>query len=90
MRHLRLNTDLYRTLVLTLLAGMAAVTVAMANRNVYTKDQVDIRMDATAAVEAERHRSLDDDVAEIKDGVQWIMRRMGEANYETGQGNHTP
>ncbi len=77
MRHPRINTDLFRTLVLTLLAALAAVTVAMANRNVYTMDQVDAKLESIQCVEDLRHQNLYDDVTEIKDNVQWITREMG-------------
>lgn len=91
MRHLRLNTDLYRTLVLTILAGLAAVTVAMANRNVYTKEQVDARFESVNAVDTVRHQNLDDDVAEIKGNVWWIVRNMGgDPDATSGPDNHTP
>lgn len=91
-----LNNDIYRTVVLTILAGIAAVTVSFANRNVYTKDAVDTRIEAVKQrsidlhkIEDERHMLLQEDIREIKSDLKWLIRNVGEIN-EAAKGNHTP
>lgn len=58
--------DLYRVLVLTLLGGLAAVSVALANRSVYTKEAVDSKFGSV-------ERELD----HIQQDVQWLVRNQG-------------
>jgi hypothetical protein len=72
-----LGSDLYRALVLTLLAAVATVTVAFANRDVYSKAQVDSKFDACRELEDERHERLDKEIEYMHDDIRWIVRRMG-------------
>jgi len=91
MKSIKLNTDLYRTLVLTFLAGLAAVTVALANRDVYSKQEVDQRIESTELITDVKYRSLKEDVAEIRDDVKWIIQNMGgRHNAETGSSGDSP
>ncbi len=75
----KINSDIYRTLVLTVLAGLSVIIVAMANRDVYSKEIVDIKFDNVE----QRQLSIEDD-------VQWIVRTMGGTpSVETNEDNHT-
>ena len=71
------HSDLYRALVLTLLAGIATVTVAFANRDVYTKEQIDDKLDAREQVEDVRHNSIDKEVGLMHDDIKWLVRKLG-------------
>lgn len=63
---LKINGDLFRTIVLTLLAGLSVVVVAMANRDVYSKEILDVKFDNI------KMRQL-----HMEDDIQWIVRTMG-------------
>jgi len=76
----RINNDLFRTLVLTILAGLAVLIVSVANRDVYSKELIDTRFKAV-----EREMSY------IEEDVRWLVRRMGGTpSAEAGEDNHTP
>lgn len=77
-------TALYRTVVLTMLAGIAVVAVAFANRNVYTRSEVDIKLNeirAVAEAVQELERTRDEDICRrlelIESDVRWMVRQMG-------------
>ena len=59
------NSGLYRTLVLTILAGIAVLVIAFSNRDVYSKEQVDTRVN-----------SLEKQIELLHDDVRWLMRRF--------------
>ena len=67
------DNGVYRAVVLTLLAGIATVTVAFANRDVYTKEQIDDKLSGHGDV----HDMLDREVEYMRDDIQWLVRRMG-------------
>lgn len=73
----RLNSDLYRTLVLTILAGLALMVTGLANRDVYSKEVIDQKFESMTQYEDERHRIIERDVGDIKSDVQWMVRQMG-------------
>lgn len=76
----KINSDLFRTLVLTLLAGLSVVVVAMANRDVYSKEMVDVKIEA-----------VDEKVDHMQEDVRWIVRQMGGTpSAETEDGGDTP
>lgn len=76
----KINSDLFRTLVLTLLAGLSVVVVAMANRDVYSKEMVDVKIEA-----------VDEKVDHMQEDVRWIVRQMGGTpSAETEDGSDTP
>lgn len=90
-------TALYRTVVLTLLAGVAVVAVALANRNVYTKPEIDTKIQSVQQhstdlhrLEDERHRIIERDIQDIKQDVRWIVRQMGGEVADTQEGDHSP
>jgi hypothetical protein len=92
-----INTDLFRSIVLLLLAGLSATTVALANRNVYTKEDVDQRMQALEQrsvdlhhLEDERHEQLLRQMHALRQDVQWIMRNMGEYNASARPDSSSP
>jgi myosin-crossreactive antigen len=91
------NDDLYRTVVLTILAGLAAVTVAMANRDVYSKAEVDHRLNAVLQhsedlhrLEDERHSALDKTVEDMRDDIKWIVRQMGGTPSDSREDRNSP
>lgn len=74
------SNDLYRTLVLTILAGMGVLLVGLANRDVYSKDVVDTRFE-----------SVEHDMEDLKIDVRWLVRRMGGVpSAEAREGDNTP
>ena len=69
----KINGDLFRTLVLTILAGLAVLIVSVANRDVYSKEVVDMkvrRIDGN--VETVRH-----DIDNMQEDIRWMVRQMG-------------
>lgn len=78
------SSALYRTVVLTLLAGIAVVAVAFANRNVYTKEAVDLKFHEVHAVAAQaeylnvqRNSDICRRLGLLEEDVRWIVRNMG-------------
>lgn len=77
---MKLNNDLYRTLVLTILAGLAVIIMAMANRDVYSKELIDAKFE-----------SVEQRQVHIEDDVRWLVRRMGGTpSVEAEEDNHSP
>lgn len=74
-----LNTSIFRALVLTLLAGIAATQVALANRNVYTKEQVDDKV-----------QSIQRELDYIHSDVQWLVRQQGGVPSAEPREDHNP
>lgn len=74
-----INTGIFRALVLTLLAGIAATQVALANRNVYTKEQVDSKIESVL-------RELD----YIHSDVRWLVRQQGGEPSVESKEDHNP
>jgi len=86
-----LKSDLYRTVVLTLLAGVAAVTVALANRDVYSKQEIDSRIDSVCEREDVRHKRLDRELEYMHDDVKWLVRKLGGVpSAEAEEDHHSP
>lgn len=73
------EANLFRALVLTFLAALAAVSVALANRNVYTRLEVDGKIQAI-------HRELD----YIHQDVQWLVRQQGGIPSANANADHYP
>lgn len=71
------ETDVFRTTLMLMLAGIAALLVGLSNRNVYSKEQVDDRFESIQAVEDTRHKALDQRVDEIASDVRWLVRKQG-------------
>ena len=94
----RLNNDLYRTLVLTILAGLAVVIVSLANRDVYAKSTIDEmfqnvnnRQAAFELLEEERHGTVDWKIEHMYEDVQWLVRQQGGIpSAESEDGGDTP
>lgn len=63
---LKINSDLFRTLVLTILAGLAVLIVSLSNRDVYSKEIVDVKFEA-----------VEERVEHMEEDVRWIVRTMG-------------
>lgn len=81
------DNGLYRALVLTLLAGIATVTVAFANRDVYTKEQIDDKFGGHVDV----HDMLDREIEYMRDDIQWLVRNMGGTpSAEAKEDIHSP
>jgi len=83
----KINNDLYRTLVLTLLAGLAVLVMAVANRNVYSKEVVDVKFNRVET----QVESVKEKVDHVEEDVRWIVRHMGGTpSAETEEGDHSP
>lgn len=75
----KINSDLYRTLVLTILAGVAVLVISVANRDVYSKEIVDVKFEA-----------VEKQIDHIDEDVRWIVRTMGGTpSAEADEDNHT-
>lgn len=75
----KINSDLFRTLVLTILAGLAVLIVSLSNRDVYSKEIIDVKFDNVE----QRQLSIEDD-------VQWIVRTMGGTPSVETEEDHNP
>ena len=78
------NQNVYRTVVLTILAGIAVVVMAMANRNVYSMDDIDRMMEArdqhdhdVERVIDQRSKHIEDELKLLRQDVRWIMKELG-------------
>ena len=75
----KINSDLFRTLVLTILAGLAVLIVSLSNRDVYSKEIVDVKFNA-----------VEDRVDHMEEDVRWIVRTMGGTPSVETEENHNP
>lgn len=76
----RINNDLYRTLVLTILAGLSVLVVAFARDDVYSKETIDAKFE-----------TRDQDIADMKSDVQWLVRKQGGVPHaESRPDSNTP
>lgn len=69
----KINNDLYRTLVLTILAGMSVLIMTAANRSVYSKEVVDSKFESVDT----RFVAVDKQMGHMEEDVRWLVRRMG-------------
>jgi hypothetical protein len=74
-----MNTNLFRALVLTFLACIAATQVALANRNVYTKEQVDTKVESIQRELDYMHRD-----------IEWLVRNQGGVPSAETREDHSP
>ncbi|KPJ97101.1 MAG: hypothetical protein AMJ55_00350 [Gammaproteobacteria bacterium SG8_15] len=61
------------------LAALAQGVLAFSNRDVYSKSEVDYRVD-----------SLEDKIDEVHEDIKWIMRHLGGRSGDTGSNHNTP
>lgn len=74
----KINGDLFRTLVLTILAGLAILIMSVANRDVYSKELIDTKFEA-----------VDQRTSHIEEDVRWLVRRLGGTpSAEADEDNH--
>ena len=68
---------MYRVVVLTLLAGLAAITVGLANRSVYSKEVVDDKIEHVVDRDDLRHQLLDKEIGYMHQDIRWLVRDSG-------------
>ena len=73
----KMSGDLFRTILLTMLAGVAVLIVALSNRNVYSKEAIDARFSGLEAVEDVRYETTSDRIEQIAIDVRWLVREWG-------------
>jgi len=76
---IKINSDLFRTLVLTILAGLAVLIVSLSNRDVYSKEIVDVKFEA-----------VEERVEHMEEDVRWIVRTMGGTPSAETKEDHNP
>ena len=69
----KIDDGIYRTLVLTILAGISILLMAFANRDVYSKEVIDAKFRRTEDRDAGITQRLD----HIQSDVEWLVRRQG-------------
>jgi len=85
------DNDLYRTVILTILAGLAILAVSLANRDVYAKEDIDARFQAQERLFEERYRYICANMEHMRKDIEWLVRREGGTpSAVTDQNNHTP
>ena len=83
----KINSDLFRTMVLTILAGLAVLIMTVSNRNVYSKEIVDTKLEVVDT----KIESVNEKIGNVEEDVQWIVRRMGGTpSVDTAEGDHSP
>ena len=83
----KMSSDLYRTLVLTILAGLAVLIMSVANHNVYSKEVVDSKLQAIDA----KSTAIEKQADHIEEDVRWIVRKMGGTpSVETRHDSDSP
>ena len=86
----KMSDEIFRTIVLTLLAGVAVLVVALSNRNVYSKETVDAKLAGIEQLQETKYESLDKRVQEVATDVRWLVREWGGTPVaDTGQSYHT-
>lgn len=78
-----MNDQLYRAVVLTILGAIAVLVTALANRNVYSKEAIDQRLQA-------REQTVDKRLDRIHDDVRWIMRHLGGSDATAEEDSDSP
>lgn len=71
------NLDLYRTVILTVLAGIAVLVVSLANRNVYAKEEIDYRFKIVQEQHETACKHTDKRLDDLHTDVRWIIQKMG-------------
>lgn len=64
------NAPLFQAILLLLLAAMASTVLAFSNREVYSKSEVDYRING-----------IHDQIEAVHNDVRWIMREMGRGSF---------
>lgn len=76
---------------LTILSGLAVTIMAFANRDVYSKEQVDTKIESVEELADQRQESIDRELNYIQQDVRWLVRNQGGTPHaETGEDSNTP
>lgn len=82
-----LRSELVRNATIVVVALVGVATVALANRNMYTKEQIIDKFEAHGDV----HDMLDREISHIRDDVQWLVRNSGGVpSVDAEKDNDTP
>lgn len=85
------RSELVRMMVAVLVTLAASISVAMANRSVYSRAEIDQRVTALEKREDTRHESLDKELSYMRDDIRWIVRQMGGTpSAGSAPNNRTP
>lgn len=86
-----MNLDLYRTVILTVLAGIAVLVVSLANRNVYAKEEIDYRFRVVQEKHETAYTHTCERINELHTDVRWIIQKMGgKDDVNTQQDSNSP
>jgi len=88
-----LKSELYKLALVGILTVIVTTFMALANRNVYSRNEIDQRCLATDAKETMRHESLEEELRWMREDIRWIVRNMGgtpHADTEPSQDRSTP
>lgn len=85
------RSELVRMMIVVLVTLAASISVALANRSVYSRSEIDQRVTSLEKKEDIRHENLDRELTYMRDDIRWIVRQMGGTPSAANQpGNHTP
>lgn len=83
----KINGDLFRTLVLTILAGLSILLMGLANRDVYSREMVDVKFEAVET----KVQTANEKIDHVEEDVRWIVRQMGGTpSAESGSDSDPP
>ena len=76
---------------LVIATGLATLVMAFANRDVYSKEQVDGKIDTVEELANQRQESIDRELNYIQQDVRWLVRNQGGTPHaDAGEDSNTP
>lgn len=84
-------SELWRMLMVAALTLAVSIGVAVANRDIYSRTEVDQRVTALEQKEDVRHKDLDEEIRWMREDIRWIVRQMGGTpSADTAANHRTP
>jgi hypothetical protein len=82
------RAEVTRLVLAAIVAALASAFVSLSNRDVYSRPEVDNRIEALTSREDLRHKYLDEEVRAVREDVRWIVRRLGGTPSAGAESDH--